>query len=41
MSVSDPNAPNLAYDYAMAFLSGVNWHEIAKQMIADYQEENA
>ena len=41
MSVSDPNAPNLAYDYAMAFLDDVNWKEIAEHMIADYQAENA
>jgi hypothetical protein len=41
MSVSDPNAPNLAYDYAMAFLSEVNWYELAEHMIADYAEENA
>ena len=29
----------LARDYALAFLSDVNWHEIAKHMIADYAEE--
>jgi hypothetical protein len=28
----------LARDYALAFLSDVNWHEIAKHMIADYAE---
>lgn len=38
MSMQDPNAPSLALDYAMAFLSDVNWHEIAKHMIADYAE---
>ena len=38
MSIQDPNAPSLALDYAMAFLSDVNWHEIAKHMIADYAE---
>jgi len=26
---------SLAYDYAMAFLSDVNWYEIAKNMIED------
>lgn len=41
MSISDPNAPNLAYDYAMSFLSDVNWYELAEHMIADYQSENA
>jgi hypothetical protein len=29
---------NLAVDYALAFLQDVNWHEIAKHMIADYAE---
>jgi hypothetical protein len=28
----------LARDYALAFLQDVNWHEIAKHMIADYAE---
>lgn len=40
MSVSDPNAPSLALDYALAFISDVNWHEIAKHMIAEYALEN-
>ena len=40
MSVQDPNAPSLALDYAMAFLSDVNWYEIAVGMIADYALEN-
>jgi hypothetical protein len=35
----DPQS--LAGSYAMAFLSDVNWYEIAKHMIADYAEENA
>lgn len=39
MSFSDPNAPILARDYALAFLSDVNWYEIAKHMIADYADE--
>jgi hypothetical protein len=38
MSVSDPNAPSLALDYALAFLQDVNWREIAKHMIANYAE---
>ena len=35
--------PNgLAKDYALAFLSEVNWYEIAEHLIADYVEsENA
>jgi hypothetical protein len=31
---------NIAVDYALAFLSDVNWYEIAKHMIADNIEEN-
>jgi hypothetical protein len=30
---------NLAQDYALAFLSDVNWHQIAQHMIAYYAEE--
>lgn len=26
-------------DYALAFVSDVNWHEIAQHMIADYAEK--
>lgn len=29
----------IARDYALAFLSDVNWYEIAKHMIADYADE--
>ena len=29
----------LARDYAQAFLDAVNWHEIARHMIADYAEQ--
>jgi hypothetical protein len=29
----------LARDYAMAFLSDVNWHEIANNMLVDLEEE--
>ena len=39
MSVSDPHAPNIALDYALAFLKDVNWYEIAGHMIEDYTEE--
>ena len=38
MSVQDPHAPSLALDYAMTFLSEVNWLEIAEHMIANYAE---
>ena len=31
----------LARDYALAFLSDVNWQEIAQHMINDYIEETA
>jgi len=35
-------AEGLARDYALAFLSEVNWYEIAEHLIADYVEsENA
>lgn len=30
----------LAQDYALAFLSDVNWHEIAEHMIDDYAEQD-
>jgi protein associated with RNAse G/E len=30
----------LTFDYAMAFLSAVNWYEIARHMINDFAEEN-
>ena len=30
-----------ARDYAMAFLSDVNWYELAEHMVAAYIEENA
>ena len=31
---------NLVEDYARAFLSDVNWYEIAKHMVDDYIAEN-
>jgi hypothetical protein len=34
-------ASGLALDYAEAFLSDVNWFEIAEHMIEDYREEEA
>jgi hypothetical protein len=39
--IEDTSTEGLARDYAMAFLSDVNWHEIAKHMIADYAEVKA
>ena len=33
------NEGNLAVDYAMAFLSDVNWYEIAQHLINDYAEQ--
>jgi len=32
------NETSLAQDYALAFLSDVNWQEIAQHMINDYAE---
>jgi len=32
---------NIAVDYALAFISDVNWYEIATHMIEDYKEEIA
>ena len=32
---------NIAVDYALAFLSDVNWYEIAKHMIDDAQLEKS
>jgi len=33
---SEPSS--LARDYALAFISDVNWHEIAQHQIADYRD---
>ena len=30
---------NIAVDYALAFISDVNWYEIAEHLIEDYKEE--
>lgn len=35
------SSEGLARDYALAFLSDVNWQEIAQHMIDDYARENA
>jgi hypothetical protein len=32
---------NIAVDYALAFLSDVNWYEIAEHMIEDHTEDIA
>lgn len=34
------DAEGLAKDYARAFLSNVNWYEIANHMVEDYKLEN-
>jgi hypothetical protein len=39
--IADNAKWTLIEDYARAFLDDVNWHEIAKHMIADYAEETA
>lgn len=38
---NDANEGSLAYSYAMAFLSDVNWTEIARHIIEAYAEEAA
>ena len=38
---NDTNEGSLAYNYAMAFLSDVNWTEIARHIIEAYAEEAA
>jgi hypothetical protein len=30
---------NIAVDYALAFLSDVNWYEIAEHLLEEYKEE--
>ena len=37
--INDTPDGGLARDYALAFLSEVNWWEIANQMLVDYAEE--
>lgn len=34
----DKDNSGIAYDYAMAFLSHVNWYEIASSVAGDYPE---
>ena len=36
--IDNGSSSGLALDYARAFLSDVNWHEIAQHLIADYAE---
>lgn len=33
------NEKSLAYSYAMAFMSEVNWYEIAQHLLEDYKQE--
>ena len=35
----DVQGKGLVLDYALAFLSDVNWHEIANAMLADNEDE--
>ena len=35
-----PQGGSFARDYALAFLSDVNWYEIADHMVKEYIEEN-
>jgi hypothetical protein len=39
--IEDSSTDGLARDYALAFLSDVNWYEIAKHMIEDAQLEKS
>ena len=39
MSVRDPEAPIIALDYALAFLSDVNWTQIASRMLDNFEED--
>ena len=39
--ILDQSGEGLALDYARAFLSDVNWHEIAENMIEAYQNDEA
>ena len=38
---NDAHEGSIAYSYAMAFLSDVNWTEIARHMIEEHSEEAA
>ena len=37
--IENTSTEGIARDYALAFLSDVNWREIAQHMIADYADE--
>ena len=39
--IEESSPEGLARDYAMAFLSAVNWAEIARRMIEEWTEERA
>ena len=39
--ICETSSEGLALDYALAFLSDVDWDEIAEHMVADYCEEAA
>lgn len=39
--IYESTEPGLARDYAYAFLSDVNWREIAEHLIEEHAEENA
>jgi hypothetical protein len=39
MSVRDPEAPSIALDYALAFLSEVDWRQIASRMLDNFEED--
>jgi len=38
--ITESSTEGLARDYAAAFLSDVNWYEIAEKMIETYKEES-
>ena len=40
-AIEQSSAPGLARDYALAFLSDVNWREIAGHYIEEEEEEEA
>jgi hypothetical protein len=39
--IEESSQPGLARDYALAFLSDVNWYEIAQHYVDDWIRENA
>jgi len=38
--LSETTEGGLAFDYALAFISDVNWYEIAESMQAEYNDNN-